>query len=65
MRRSQEYGASDAHTAYVKDSPASTVDVCATVYGCLGIDPETAIYDRSGRPLPVTHGGRAIREIPE
>jgi len=56
-------GASDAHAAYVKDRPVSTSDICATIYHCLGIDPEMAVHDRGGRPVPVAHGGRAIREI--
>jgi hypothetical protein len=56
-------GASDAHAAYVKDRPVSTSDICATIYECLGIDPEMPVYDRGGRPVPVAHGGRPIREI--
>jgi hypothetical protein len=56
-------GASDAHAAYVKDRPVSTADVCATIYRCLGIDPEMLVHDRSGRPVPIAHGGQSIREI--
>ena len=56
-------GASDAHAAYVKDRPVSTGDICATIYHCLGIDPEMPVHDRGGRPVPVAHGGRPIREI--
>jgi len=57
------YGASDAHAAYVKEKPVSTGDICATIYQCLGIDPDMPIRDRGGRPMPVAHGGKAIREI--
>jgi Protein of unknown function (DUF1501) len=57
------YGESDAQAAYVKDRPASTSDICATIYECLGIDPDMPIRDRSGRPIPVAHGGKPIREI--
>jgi len=57
------YGESDAQAAYVKDRPVSTSDICATIYECLGIDPEMPIMDRSGRPIPVAHGGKPIREI--
>lgn len=57
------YGASDAHAASVRDNPVSPADICATIYHCLGIDPEMPIHDRAGRPLPVALGGRAIREI--
>jgi hypothetical protein len=56
-------GESDAQAAYVKDRPVSTSDVCATIYQCLGINPDMTVEDRSGRPMPVANGGRAIREI--
>jgi uncharacterized protein (DUF1501 family) len=57
------YGESDAQAAYVKDRPVSTSDICATIYECLGIDPDMPIMDRSSRPIPVAHGGKPIREI--
>jgi Protein of unknown function (DUF1501) len=63
IRGGTVYGASDAHAAYVKDRPASPADICATIYHCLGIDPEMTVQDRSGRPVPIAHGGRPIREI--
>ncbi len=63
IRGGTVYGASDAHAAYVKEKPVSTGDICATIYHCLGIDPEMPIRDRGGRPMPVAHGGKAIREI--
>jgi hypothetical protein len=56
-------GASDAHAAYVKDRPVSTSDICATIYTCLGIDPEMPVHDHGGKPIPVAHGGRPIQEI--
>jgi hypothetical protein len=57
------YGASDAHAAYVKDKPVSTADICATIYQCLGIDPDMLVYDRSGRPHPAGQGGQPISDI--
>jgi len=57
------HGASDAQAAFVKDKPVSTADVCATIYHCLGIDPEMPVFDRSGRPLAIANGGRPISEI--
>jgi hypothetical protein len=56
-------GASDSQAAYVKDRPVSPGDVCATVYHCLGIDPDMTVPDRAGRPVPVAHGGAPIREV--
>jgi hypothetical protein len=63
IRGGTVYGASDAQAAYVKDRPVSPADVCATIYECLGIDPEMPVRDRAGRPAPVAHGGRPIRDI--
>ena len=57
------YGASDAQAAYVKDKPVSPADICATIYACLGIDPETHIPDSSGQPVRIGFGGRVIEEI--
>ncbi len=57
------YGASDAQAAYVKDNPVSTADICATIYQCLGIDPDMPVYDRSGRPHPAAQGGQPISDI--
>ncbi len=56
-------GASDAQAAYVKDRPVSTGEVCATIYECLGIHPDTTVPDRAGRPVPIAQGAQAIREI--
>ena len=56
-------GASDAQAAYVKDRPVSTADICATIYQCLGIDPDTMVPDTAGRPFGIAHGGQPIREI--
>jgi uncharacterized protein (DUF1501 family) len=63
LRGGAIYGASDNQAAYVKDKPVSTGDICATIYECLGIDSTMPIHDYSGRPIPVAHGGRPIREI--
>ncbi len=57
------HGASDAQGGYVKDHPVRIRDICATIYHCLGIDPDMPVYDRSGRPLPVANGGEPVHEI--
>jgi hypothetical protein len=56
-------GASDAHAAYIKDRPVHIRDICATIYHCLGIDPEMAVYDHGRRPVPIAHGGQPVTEI--
>jgi hypothetical protein len=57
------YGASDSQAAYVKDRPVSPADLCATIYHCLGIDPDMTVPDRSGRPVPVSQGGHVVNDI--
>jgi hypothetical protein len=56
-------GTSDATTAYVKDRPVSTTEICATAYHLLGIGPETHLPDRSGRPHFVNMGAKPIHEL--
>jgi hypothetical protein len=56
-------GASDAHAAYIKDRPVRIRDICATIYHCLGIDPEMHVHDHGNRPIPIAHGGRPVEEI--
>jgi hypothetical protein len=56
-------GASDGQAAYVKDRPVRPADICATIYQCLGIDPERPVYDKAGRPVPIAHGGEPVREV--
>jgi hypothetical protein len=56
-------GASDAQAAFVKDRPVRPADICATVYACLGIDPDLMVPDRAGRPHHAANGGAPIREI--
>jgi hypothetical protein len=57
------YGASDKHGAYPVADPVTPQDVAATIYHCLGIDPETRLPDRLGRPVEVGSGGKVIEAI--
>jgi len=63
IRGGTVYGASDAQAAFVKDKPVSTADICATIYQCLGIDPDLPILDHGGRPHPIANGGQPIYDI--
>lgn len=63
IRGGTVYGASDAQAGYVKSDPVRPADLCATIYECLGIDPEMMVPDRSGRPVGISQGGTAIRGI--
>jgi hypothetical protein len=57
------HGASDSQAAFVKEGPVSTGDICATIYQCLGIDPEMTVPDQVGRPMGISHGGQPIWDI--
>lgn len=63
VRKGTVFGTTDKDAAYPIDHPVSPGDVVATIYQLLGIDPHTMVQDRTGRPIPVAHGGEAIRGV--
>jgi hypothetical protein len=63
IRGGSVYGESDAQAAFVKSNPAHIKDICATIYHCLGIDPDMSVYDHGRRPIPIAHGGRPLTDI--
>ena len=63
IRGGTVYGASDGQAAYVQDRPVSPADICATIYECLGIDPNMHVPDAAGQPVKVGLDGRVIRDI--
>jgi hypothetical protein len=56
------YGASDRYAAEPSLNPTSPLDLAATVYHLLGVNPRTEILDRFGRPSTLCDG-RVIEEI--
>ncbi|MFO0947454.1 MAG: DUF1501 domain-containing protein [Planctomycetota bacterium] len=56
-------GRTDRIAGDVQDTPVSPKDIHATIYHLLGIDPETLITDRLGRPLPIAGDGRVRMEM--
>jgi hypothetical protein len=63
VRGGSVLGSSDTHAAYIKDRPVHIRDICATIYHCLGIDPDMPVYDHGRRPVPVAQGGQPLKEI--
>jgi hypothetical protein len=63
VRGGTTYGASDAEAAYPTEHPVRPEDLAATLYQCLGIDPEIEVPDREGRPTRLIDGGRPIAGI--
>ncbi len=62
VRGGQVIGASDKIGAYATTGQARPEDLAATMFEALGIDPESEIRDKLGRPLPIARG-KPIREV--
>ena len=50
------YGESDRHGAFPKSDRVDPVDIQATLYHCLGLDPNHAMYDQLNRPHLLSTG---------
>jgi uncharacterized protein (DUF1501 family) len=50
------HGASDKIGAYPTSNPVTPQDLIATLYECLGVDPQTVIYDLQHRPYVLVEG---------
>jgi len=62
IRGGVTWGASDAIGAYPKDGKAQPQDLTATIFHCLGLDPQTEMNDTLGRPIPISRG-EVIQQI--
>jgi hypothetical protein len=56
IRGGQVLGSSDRIGAYPASDPVDPVDIHATMFHCMGLDPEQTIYDSLGRPYRVSNG---------
>ena len=57
------HGASDRIGSRPSRNPVTPGDVVATIYHCLGVEPETEISDRLSRPFVLVPSGGVIREL--
>lgn len=62
IRGGQVFGSSDKHGAYPATDPVDPVDIQATMYHCLGLDPDLVIYDQLNRPHAISTG-RVLRQL--
>lgn len=60
VRSGQVIGSTDRHGAFPTNRPYHPGDVAASLYHAIGIDPETTLYDRQHRPIPVLPQGEVI-----
>lgn len=50
------HGSSDRFAAYPASLPTTPQDLAATIYHCLGVNPELQLHDSLGRPLTICDG---------
>ena len=62
IARGRVIGRTDKIAGSVVERPISPKDLLATVYHLLGIDPETLLYDRTNRPIPLVQNASVIAE---
>jgi hypothetical protein len=63
VARGKVVGKTDKIAGDVIERPTSPKDILATVCHLLGIDPETTLHDRTGRPLPLVPDGSVIADV--
>ena len=56
IRGGTVYGSSDRYAAEPATNPTQPADLAATIYHCLGVDPQLQIHDRLGRPVTLCDG---------
>jgi hypothetical protein len=61
--RGKVVGRTDRIAGAVVDTPVSPKDILSTIYHLLGIDPETTIHDRLGRPIAIGGEGKVRHEL--
>ena len=63
LKTGQAIGSSTRFAEDAKDRPVHLLEVFATLYHNLGIDPTTRLYDPSGRPQTLVEQRKPIREL--
>ena len=63
IRGGRVVGKTDARAEKPADDPYGPEDLAATLYHCLGIDPDAEFYTPEGRPVKVVNNGRLIQAL--
>ncbi len=63
IKAGQVHGASDRIGARPSRNPVTPGDIVATMYHCLGIEPDAEMHDRLARPFPLVPAGSVLREL--
>jgi hypothetical protein len=62
-RGGQVIGSTDKRAAFPTTTPYNPGDVAATIYHAFGVDLETILHSRQGRPMPMLPAGRVISGV--
>jgi len=62
LKTGQAIGTTDELSKKIVDRPVSVPDLFATILASLGLNPHEELYAET-RPVPVTDGGKPIREL--
>jgi hypothetical protein len=63
IKRGHLVGVTDRDAGFPKDGATSPKDVLATIYHLLGVDPETHLNDREGRPVALVPDGKVLTNV--
>jgi hypothetical protein len=63
VARGRVVGKTDKHAGSVIERPVSPKDILATLYHLMGVDPQTQLLDRTGRPMPLVAEGEVVKEM--
>ena len=63
IKRGNIHGSSDATGADPDSDPLSVEDMSATIYHCLGINPEKKLLAPGGRPIDIVRGGKVVEDL--
>lgn len=63
IKPGQVIGATDKTASYPTSDPVSVNDLLCTIHELMGIDPTTHYQGPLGRPVPLTDGGKAVRDL--
>jgi hypothetical protein len=63
FKRGYAHGTTDANGIAPHTEPVTPDDVSATLFHCLGIDPQTELTTASGRPIQLFREGKVVKKL--
>jgi uncharacterized protein (DUF1501 family) len=57
------HGETDKQAGYALSNPVKPVDLAATLFHALGVDPSGRVPDALGRPHPIAEDGEVISNL--